>query len=126
MKRTVLISGLFLAAVLSPPLATAVTDTKTAAQSKAEAEAAAAEVQYDLSGFVPLAYGKNKKGEPVVCEFSAPAGTNLKEWHCMLMADLEKAEGFAKEFLSTLREKGAFSTPGSAQGPTLGSTGGGR
>jgi hypothetical protein len=124
MKHTHPIVGLSLAFALLPPLAHAVTDTKTAAQ--IQAEAAAAEVVYDLSGFVPLAYGKNKKGEPVVCEFSAPAGTNLKEWHCMLMADLEKAEGFAKEFLSTLREKGSFSTPGSAQGPTLGGAGGGR
>ncbi len=47
---------------------------------------------YDLSGRVPLAYGKNKKGEDVVCEHIARTGSNLKTWTCQSVDDKKRAE----------------------------------
>ena len=62
---------------------------------------------YDLSGRVPLAYGKNKKGEDVVCEYVARTGSNLKTWTCQSRDDLNRAEIAAKKALQdAFDEKG--------------------
>ncbi len=62
----------------------------------ADPKAPAEDVTYDRSGRVPLAFGKNKKGEDVICEFRARIGTNLKTWHCILLEDQTRAEAVTR------------------------------
>ncbi len=68
-----------------------------------------ADVTYDRTGTVPLAYGKNKDGEDAVCEYSARAGSNLKTWTCSLKADMASAAEAAQTIKKAAEDMSAFS-----------------
>lgn len=68
-----------------------------------------ADVTYDRTGIVPLAYGKNKNGEDAVCEYSARAGSNLKTWRCMLKSDMASAEEAAQSIKKSAEDLSATS-----------------
>lgn len=67
----------------------------------------AEEPVYDLGASNPLAYGKNKKGEDVVCEFRQRTGSNLRMWYCDTRSDLERMEIAAKIWMDEASEKAA-------------------